>query len=70
MVPVGANKVSPTEAQRNYQGFGACDQHGRRYVRPPAADEPLDPEWRPIDPTRTPTPSATLSSTPSRSPEC
>ncbi|MEU8700613.1 CPCC family cysteine-rich protein [Streptomyces sp. NPDC048680] len=43
-----ANKVSLVEAQRNYQDFGACDQHGRRYVRPPAEDGPLDPAWRPI----------------------
>ncbi|WP_338672681.1 CPCC family cysteine-rich protein [Streptomyces sp. SCSIO 30461] len=48
----GANKVSLIEAQRNYQDFGACDQQGRRYVRPPATDEPLDPAWRPIDLTR------------------
>jgi hypothetical protein len=48
----GANKVSLIEAQRNYQDFGACDPHGRQYVRPPAADEPLDPAWRPIDLTR------------------
>jgi hypothetical protein len=27
-------------------------QHGRRFVRPPTEDEPLDPAWRPIDPTR------------------
>ncbi len=45
----GANKVSLSEAQRNYQDFGACDEHGRRYVRPQADDEPLDPAWRPID---------------------
>jgi hypothetical protein len=48
----GANKVSLIEAQRNYQDFGACDQPGRKYVRPPAEDEPLDPAWRPIDPER------------------
>lgn len=48
----GANKVSLIEAQRNYQDFGACDQHGRRYVRPPTEDELLDPAWRPIDLTR------------------
>ncbi|MEJ8642653.1 CPCC family cysteine-rich protein [Streptomyces sp. MS1.HAVA.3] len=46
----GANKISLIEAQRNYQDFGAGDQHGRQYVRPPADDEPLDPAWRPIDP--------------------
>ncbi|MFD4970262.1 CPCC family cysteine-rich protein [Streptomyces sp. NPDC058424] len=45
----GANKVSLIEAQHNYRNFGACDQHGRRFVRRPAADEPLDLAWRPID---------------------
>ncbi|MGV9786451.1 hypothetical protein [Streptomyces sp. NPDC003435] len=34
------------------QDFGACDQYGRQYARPPAEDEPLDPAWRPIDLTR------------------
>lgn len=52
MMGCGANKVSLIEAQRNYQDFGACDRHGRPYVRPPAEDEPLDPAWRPIDLTR------------------
>lgn len=45
----GADKVSLIEAQRNYQDFGACDDHGRRFARPSAPDEPLDPTWRPID---------------------
>lgn len=49
---VGANRVSLIEAQLNYRTFGACDEHGRQYVRPPAEDEPLDPAWRPIDLTR------------------
>ncbi|MEV8086645.1 CPCC family cysteine-rich protein [Streptomyces nigra] len=48
----GANEVSLIEAQRNYQDFGACDEHGRQYACPPADDEPLDPAWRPIDLTR------------------
>ncbi|MEV7872692.1 CPCC family cysteine-rich protein [Streptomyces sp. NPDC088124] len=39
----GANKVSLIDAQQNYQDFGTCDQRGRRFVRPAAADEPLDP---------------------------
>ncbi|MFJ9819557.1 CPCC family cysteine-rich protein [Streptomyces sp. NPDC101151] len=47
-----ADKVSLVQAQRDYQDYGACDRHGRRFVRPPAADEPLDPAWRPIDLTR------------------
>ena len=48
-MPGGANQVSLVQAQRNYQDFGACDQHGRRFVRPPTPDEPRDPAWRPID---------------------
>ncbi|PWK67852.1 Cysteine-rich CPCC [Streptomyces sp. CG 926] len=32
----GAHKVSLIEARRNDQDFGACDQHGRQYVRPGA----------------------------------
>ncbi|CAM5285337.1 Cysteine-rich CPCC domain-containing protein OS=Streptomyces fumanus OX=67302 GN=GCM10018772_41070 PE=4 SV=1 [Streptomyces fumanus] len=46
----GTNEVSLIEAQRNYQNFGACDEQGQRYVRPPAEDEPLDPAWPPIAP--------------------
>ncbi|MEV0535574.1 CPCC family cysteine-rich protein [Kitasatospora sp. NPDC050463] len=48
----GANKTPLIEAQRNYRDFGACDQRSRKQVRPPTANEPLDPAWRPIDPTR------------------
>lgn len=48
----GTDKVSLVEAQRNYQDFGACDEHGRRYARPPTEPEPLDPAWRPVDPAR------------------
>ncbi|MFD6326259.1 CPCC family cysteine-rich protein [Streptomyces sp. NPDC058442] len=51
-MPGEANQVSPIEAQRSYQDFGACDQHGRQYIRPPAEDEPLAPARRPIDLTR------------------
>ncbi|MFF3394132.1 CPCC family cysteine-rich protein [Streptomyces sp. NPDC002669] len=47
----GTNKVSLIEARRNYQDFGVCDEHGRRFVRPLAENELLDPTWRPIDPT-------------------
>lgn len=48
----GANRISLLDAQRNFQDFGACDEHGKRYVRPPAENETLDPAWRPIDPSR------------------
>ncbi|MFF2541747.1 CPCC family cysteine-rich protein [Kitasatospora sp. NPDC058063] len=48
--PGGANSVPLLQAQRNVREFGACDQRGRRFVRPATADEPLDPAWRPIDP--------------------
>ncbi|MEU8779852.1 CPCC family cysteine-rich protein [Streptomyces sp. NPDC048606] len=46
----GANQWSLVESQRNFVAYGACDQRGRRFVRPPQEDEPLDPAWRPIDP--------------------
>ncbi|MGE7386880.1 CPCC family cysteine-rich protein [Streptomyces sp. NPDC004126] len=48
--PGGANQWSLAESQQNVLAYGACDQRGRRFVRPPADDEPLDPKWRPIDP--------------------
>ncbi|ROQ96076.1 cysteine-rich CPCC protein [Streptomyces sp. 2132.2] len=47
---IGANRVSLVEAQRNYRDFGARDERGRRFARPPAPDEPIDPAWRLIDP--------------------
>ncbi|MFE6746326.1 CPCC family cysteine-rich protein [Kitasatospora purpeofusca] len=46
----GANSVPLVEAQRNVRAYAACDQRGRFHARPPTADEPLDPAWRPIDP--------------------
>ncbi|MFJ1599968.1 CPCC family cysteine-rich protein [Streptomyces sp. NPDC088261] len=51
-MPGGANRISLLDAQRNFQDFGACDEHGKRYVRSPAENETLDPAWRPIDPSR------------------
>ncbi|SEE25211.1 hydrolase [Streptomyces griseus] len=48
----GANAVCLVEAQRNYQRFGAMEERFLKRVRPPARDEPLDPGWRPIDPSR------------------
>ncbi|MGC4942942.1 CPCC family cysteine-rich protein [Kribbella sp. DT2] len=46
---LGANRVPLVEAQRNYLAYGACDEHARKYVRPPQDDEPLERGWRPID---------------------
>jgi RNAse (barnase) inhibitor barstar len=45
----GANRISLVEAQENFWSYGACDQRGRRFVRPAAANEPVDRNWRPID---------------------
>jgi RNAse (barnase) inhibitor barstar len=45
----GANRIPLVEAQQNFQSYGACDQRGRRFVRPATPDERVDPEWRPID---------------------
>lgn len=41
--------MSLVQAQRNFQEFGACDQRGRRFIRGPKEEEPLDGAWRPID---------------------
>lgn len=52
---IGANgSVGLLEAQANYQRFGAVREDLKRFVRPPRADEPLDPGWRPLDPERDP----------------
>ncbi|MGW1193566.1 CPCC family cysteine-rich protein [Streptomyces sp. NPDC002559] len=40
-MPGGANRFFLVEAPRNYQDLGACDEHGRRYVRPPAEHHAL-----------------------------
>ena len=48
----GANRTTLVEAQRNYAQFGACEANCADVVRPPLADEPRDPLWRPVDPTR------------------
>ncbi|MFE2915546.1 CPCC family cysteine-rich protein [Kitasatospora indigofera] len=50
LMPGGANQVPLVQAQRNFQEIGAFDHPGLRFVRPPAADEPSAPGWRPIDP--------------------
>ncbi|MBM2618373.1 hypothetical protein JIG36_22690 [Actinoplanes sp. LDG1-06] len=50
--PAGANRVSLIEAQRNYASFGACDEHGLRFVRPAEDSEAVIPGWRPISPGR------------------
>ena len=44
----GANAVSLIEAQRNFSEFGAIEERFAGDVRAPTADEPKDPEWRPI----------------------
>ncbi|WP_073928468.1 CPCC family cysteine-rich protein [Streptomyces sp. CB03911] len=50
LMPGGANQVRLVQAQRNVREIGAFDHPGLRFVRPPAADEPTAPGWRPIDP--------------------
>lgn len=35
----GANKVSLRQARKNYLEYGACDENGLKYVRPPLPDE-------------------------------
>jgi hypothetical protein len=48
----GANRPSLIEGQANVKTFGACEERFVAQVRPPRADEPLDPQWRLIDPDR------------------
>ena len=48
----GANAMCLVDAQVNYQRFGAMEERFLKNVRLPASNEPLDPGWRPIDPSR------------------
>ncbi len=48
----GANSFSLVDAQENYSRFSASRQAAIASVRPPRANEPCDPGWRPIDPER------------------
>ncbi|MEV0643746.1 CPCC family cysteine-rich protein [Phytomonospora sp. NPDC050363] len=47
--PGGANMPPLIESQKNVARFGAMEEHFVVKVRPPRADEPLEPAWRPID---------------------
>jgi ADP-ribosylglycohydrolase len=49
---VGPNRSSLAEAQATTRRLGACDPRALSFVRPPLPDEPRDPAWRPVDPTR------------------
>lgn len=48
----GSNRVDLAEAQRNYLAFGAAEEDYIDVVRPPRADEPLDPEFLPWEQAR------------------
>lgn len=48
----GANQASLLEAQDNFSEHGWCEQRVAPHVRPPAADDRRDPEWRPLDESR------------------
>jgi hypothetical protein len=50
--PGGANKPSLIEAQQNFQALGACEARFLPRIPPATADEPLDADWCPIDPSR------------------
>jgi hypothetical protein len=45
----GANRPSLIESQRNFIELGAMEARFVGNVRPATTDEPIDPEWRPID---------------------
>jgi len=48
----GANRPSLIEAQANFKKVGACEERSVAHARPPRDDEPLDSDWRPVDPGR------------------
>lgn len=50
----GANRPSLIEAQADFMKFGVCEKRFVTNVRSPRGDEPLDPNWRPIDPAQDP----------------
>lgn len=45
----GANKVSLRQAQKNFVLFGACDEHGKQFVRTPTFLDEKDTSWRPLE---------------------
>ncbi|WP_436850786.1 CPCC family cysteine-rich protein [Streptomyces avermitilis] len=48
----GPNRIALVDAQVNARDVGACTPLDLSFVRPPLPDEPVDPDWRPIDPLR------------------
>lgn len=46
----GANRVSLVDGQKNYREFHACELEAKPHVRAAKESEPLEPEWRPVDP--------------------
>ena len=46
----GPNRVGLRQAQRNFATIRASDPKSVARVRPPKDDEPLDPAWKPLDP--------------------
>ncbi|MBI2545227.1 MAG: hypothetical protein HYW22_01335 [Candidatus Aenigmarchaeota archaeon] len=47
--PVGPNRVSLIEAQKNFIKFGASDKRILSSVRKPTSEDKKDPEWRMVD---------------------
>lgn len=43
----GANKPSLAAAQQNFQRIGACDKHGKQFVKGVLPGDERDPLWRP-----------------------
>ena len=47
--PMGPNRVSLEQAQKNYINFGATTERLQEYVRKVTPDDIKDKDWRPID---------------------
>ena len=51
-MPGSSNTVSLTEAQRNYETYGASERRNRGQTRAPVDGEAREAAWRPVDPAR------------------
>lgn len=47
--PLGPNKVSLEQAQKNFSEFGAIEERLREHVRRPTKADQIDSAWRPLN---------------------
>jgi len=52
LMPSSPNGVSLVEAQMNFRAFGVVSRSKQKPTRAPLPSEPVDADWRPLDPER------------------